>query len=223
VRRGGILRSALAAVLCGAFLLVVRAQDTAEMVERELRKPVMRGGMLFKKYCVLCHGERGDGVARAAKLHREMDLSFRERPAQDYARVIRFGGEAAGLSPYMPPWADELSDEQVRDLLAYVAVLSVPARRGEVIFKTNCILCHGINGDGRGRAAQLFNPPPADLTRSQKGDVYRTRIILLGGAAMGRSAVMPAWKDRLSKTEIADLLEYLHGISVLRNPPWTKR
>lgn len=209
-----------AAVLSGAILLAVcaaafaaLAQDTRESVDEEMSKPMIRGGIVFKNYCVLCHGERGDGVARAAKLYAGINLAIRPRTLGYYNKIVRKGGEAVGASPSMPPWQDELSNEQVGDVLSYLTVLGDPVRRGEVIFKTNCVLCHGLKGDGKGRAAKLYNPPPTDLTRSGKSDEYREKIIRHGGESMRRSSGMPPWQERLSNSEIADLMAYLHRLS----------
>jgi mono/diheme cytochrome c family protein len=114
----------------------------------------------------------------------------------------------------MPPWQDELSEEQTEDVIAYLTIVGDSVRRGEVVYKTNCILCHGIQGDGKGRAASLFHPPPVDLTRSDKDQQYETAIIRLGGLAMGRSTGMPPWEERLTDTEIHDLVEYLRTLLV---------
>jgi cytochrome c553 len=94
-----------------------------------------------------------------------------------------------------------------------LAVISSPVRRGEVVFKTNCVLCHGVRGDGKGRAAALFSPPPADLTHSDKTDEYKRRIIRMGGAALHRSSAMPAWGERLTTHEIEDVVDYLRTIN----------
>ena len=118
----------------------------------------------------------------------------------------------------MPTWDDELSDEQIADVISYLALVTDPVRRGEVVFKTNCILCHGVNGDGKGRASVLFNPPPADLTRSDKNDDYKRMIITSGGAAMGRSEVMPVWSEQLEASEIDDVVAYLRTILVVPPP-----
>jgi len=198
-------------------LPVAPAQDTHEAVDKELSKPLIRGGIVFKNYCVVCHGERGDGVARAAKLYNGLNLSIRPRPSAYYEKIIRKGGEAVAASPSMPPWQDELSDEQIGDVIVFLTVLGDPVRRGEVIFKTNCVLCHGLRADGKGRAAKLYDPPPADLTRSDKKDEYREKIIRFGGEAIGRSSAMPAWGERLTDSEIKDLISYLHTVSVVTN------
>jgi cytochrome c oxidase cbb3-type subunit 3 len=213
------------ALLAGTFVVALAltiplapAQDTHETVDREMSKPLIRGGIVFKSYCVVCHGERGDGIARAAKLYTRVKLAIGPRPTAYYEKIIREGGEAVGASPSMPPWEDELTGEQVGDVLAFLTVLRDPVRRGEVTFKTNCVLCHGVRGNGKGRAAKLYNPPPADLTRSDKPDDYREKIIRLGGEGMRRSSDMPAWQERLTKAEIADLIDYLRTISVVPPP-----
>ncbi len=176
---------------------------------------VQRGGLVYKAYCVLCHGAQGKGGSRMTKLHGDLQLEITKQSPEYYETVIRGGGEAVGQSEFMPTWGDELTDEQVNDVVAYLSLLNDPIRRGDVVFKTNCILCHGIKGDGKGRAAVLFDPPPADLTRSEKNDDYKRMIITLGGAAMGRSSVMPQWGLELDKNEIDDVVDYLRTISIV--------
>ncbi len=207
-------------MLFGMTMPATPSQDTHETVDREMSKPLIRGGIVFKNYCVTCHGDRGDGLARAARLYPGLSLGIKPRPPAYYEKIIRKGGGAVGASLSMPPWQDELSDEQIVDVLTFLTVLADPVRRGEVVFKTNCVLCHGVRGDGRGRAAKLYDPPPANLTLSDKTDEYKEKIIRLGGEAMRRSSAMPAWGDvRLTRAEIADVIAYLRNISVVPHAP----
>jgi cytochrome c oxidase cbb3-type subunit III len=197
----------------GLYLVLLTsmlAQDSRETVNQETSKPRIRGGTVYKTYCVLCHGERGDGIARAVKLGQ--DLSIKSHPIAYYEKIIRQGSHGSGMSGSMPAWQYELSSEQIGDVAAYTAIVNDRVQRGEVVYKTNCILCHGINADGKGRAAALFRPAPADLTHSAKDDAYKLKIIRLGSKAMDRSAGMPAWESRLTAIELQDLIEYLHTI-----------
>jgi len=87
------------------------------------------GAMLFHRYCATCHGEtaRGDGVAAKLFDPRPPDLT-RSKLSEEYKEsIIRLGGREVGRSPGMPPWRDELDDEQIRDLLGYLR--SVKAAR----------------------------------------------------------------------------------------------
>lgn len=211
------LSTGLFAALCFCSVAMLPASsyaDSRKAVKKELSKPVIRGGIVFKNYCTLCHGERADGAARAAKLYGVANLAIKPSDADYYYKIIRGGGSSVGKSEFMPPWEGELSEEQINDVVAYLEISTSDERRGEVVFKTNCILCHGIKANGKGRAAKLYNPPPANLTKSDKNDDYKRMIITMGGAAMGRSEVMPIWGEQLSEQEINDVVAYLRTVLV---------
>ncbi len=87
------------------------------------------------------------------------------------------------------------------------------ASRGGVVFCSPCVTCHGANADGEGRTAHLYKPRPANLRASDKNDAYLTLIIRKGGAALGRSEIMPAWESELSDAQIRDLVSYLRSIN----------
>jgi cytochrome c oxidase cbb3-type subunit 3 len=196
-----------------AGVLPAYAADSPEDLAKSKNKPAIRGGIVFRAYCILCHGERADGKARASKLYGMVDLNLNN--GRDYIeKIIRYGGKAVGRSESMPTWQEELSEEQINDVVEYVAIVKNQVSRGEVVYKTNCILCHGVKADGKGRAAVLFDPPPANLTLSDKNDEYKKTIITLGGKAMGRSDVMPVWGDQISEQQIDDVVAYLRTILV---------
>ncbi len=90
--------------------------------------------------------------------------------------------------------------------------------RGSIVYKTYCILCHGVKADGSGRAAGNYNPRPANLTISAATDSYKEAIIRKGGAAMGRSEFMPPWGLELSDEQIKDVVFYLGVINVNNLP-----
>jgi mono/diheme cytochrome c family protein len=85
--------------------------------------------------------------------------------------------------------------------------------RGGLVFANYCVTCHGINADGNGRAARLYNPKPANLRMSDKNDAYMGLIVRKGGAALGRSEFMPTWEAELTSEQISDLVAYLRSIN----------
>ena len=85
--------------------------------------------------------------------------------------------------------------------------------RGRIVFQTFCILCHGADGEGDGRAAKIHNPKPANLTLSFLSDDQKELIIRDGGASVGRSAVMPAWGEHLTDEQISDVIAFLRKIN----------
>jgi mono/diheme cytochrome c family protein len=90
--------------------------------------------------------------------------------------------------------------------------------RGGLVFANYCVTCHGINADGNGRAARLYNPRPANLRTSDKNDAYYGLIIRKGGGAIGRSEFMPTWEAELTEEQIRDLVAYLRSINTAGRP-----
>ena len=88
--------------------------------------------------------------------------------------------------------------------------------RGSLVFFNYCVTCHGPNADGRGRAARLYNPPPANLRSSDKNEAYMRLIVRTGGKAMARSEFMPAWGEELTDEQIGDVVTYLQSINAFR-------
>jgi cytochrome c oxidase cbb3-type subunit 3 len=190
--------------------------DALEEVRSAYKQSQVRGALVYKNYCVVCHGEIGDGRARGAKLYGADKLVIKQNSDKYYETIVRLGGEETGKSPFMPVWKDELTEEQIGDVVDYLHVISDPVGRGQAVFNANCILCHGIRGDGKGRASVLYNPPPSDLTRSNKNRDYKKMIITFGGTALGRSQVMPKWGEQLSEQQIQDVVDYLDTLKATR-------
>lgn len=95
----------------------------------------------------------------------------------------------------------------------YVRAGDTAAARGSLIFSKYCALCHGSSGAGDGRAASLQKVRPADLTASTRPRSYKLQIVTRGGAEMGRSESMPAWRDVLTEAEIQDVVRYVQTLN----------
>jgi cytochrome c553 len=83
---------------------------------------VIRGRLVFQNYCILCHGKEGKGDGRAARLHtpRPFNLTQSVAPRDYISQVIRKGGEAMSRGKGMPPWGEQLTDEQINDTLNFL-------------------------------------------------------------------------------------------------------
>ena len=88
--------------------------------------------------------------------------------------------------------------------------------RGSVVFFNYCVTCHGLNADGRRRAAKLYDPPPANLRTSDKNAEYMRLIVRMGGRALARSEYMPPWGQELTEEQIGDVTAYLQSINTRR-------
>lgn len=89
---------------------------------------ILRGSIVYGNYCVLCHGAAGKGDGRAARLHnpKPFDLTKSQVPPEYLRLIITKGGEAVGRYKGMPPWGEQLTDEQLQDLINYLPTLRTP-------------------------------------------------------------------------------------------------
>jgi len=83
---------------------------------------VQRGSIVYSHYCSLCHGSNADGEGRAAASHNPRPSNLRKSMMPDVykALIISKGGKAIGRSEFMPPWGEELTDEQIKDVVNYL-------------------------------------------------------------------------------------------------------
>lgn len=81
--------------------------------------------------------------------------------------------------------------------------------RPDLIYHNYCSVCHGDRGDGRSRARNSLNPPPADFTAPQARETFtRPRMIL--ALQYGRpGTAMTAWTTQLSQKEIEAVVDYI--------------
>ena len=76
------------------------------------------------------------------------------------------------------------------------------------MFKSRCAVCHGEQGNGNGPGAAALNPKPRDYTNKEwqakvTDDQIRS-VILMGGAAVGKSPIMPASPDLQAKEDVVN-------------------
>ena len=83
---------------------------------------MLRGDIVFNNYCALCHGVNADGKGRASRIYNPKPANLRKSMKNDAYKemIIRKGGKAMERSTFMPPWGDELTDEQITDVVFYL-------------------------------------------------------------------------------------------------------
>ncbi len=85
-----------------------------------------------------------------------------------------------------------------------------PGAEAAQIFATRCTPCHGATGSGDGAAAAALNPHPRNFHdetwQASVTDAHIDRIIQLGGAAVGKSAAMPANPDLVGRDAVVAAL-----------------
>lgn len=78
------------------------------------------------------------------------------------------------------------------------------------VFSTRCVTCHGPEGAGNGPGAAALDPKPRNFQDPQwqasVSDEQIHKIILYGGAAVGKSPMMPGNPDLIGKPAVVDAL-----------------
>jgi len=119
------------------------------------------------------------------------------RPRNIYATALLLLGAVLVLP--LHAFAEEISDAAMSE-----------ARR---IYQGRCVACHGETGKGDGSLSASFDPRPRDLTsngwQESVTDEYIEKILLQGGAAVGKSMMMPGNPDLKSKPEVLRALRVI--------------
>lgn len=83
-------------------------------------------------------------------------------------------------------------------------------------YKTYCVECHGMQGNGKGVNIRDMSVQPRDHTdakaMSARSDDTLFKVIKEGGLSIDKSVLMPPWGDTLSDDEIRDMVQYLRTL-----------
>lgn len=87
---------------------------------------------------------------------------------------------------------------------------SVGEQKAKDLFQSLCSTCHGSSGHGDGPGAAAINPKPrsfADVAwQDSVTDEHIQKVIVFGGAAVGKSPFMPAQPDLKGQKDVLDAL-----------------
>jgi mono/diheme cytochrome c family protein len=95
----------------------------------DLRGDAKAGAPIHAETCAECHGH--DGKAEVIVMH--MDEPPRDQTDVEYMTTLNDmflylaickGGDAVGRSLIMPGWGDVLTDQEIRDLVAWIRTFS---------------------------------------------------------------------------------------------------
>lgn len=115
-----------------------------------------------------------------------------QAPAGAATEVVPSGGSAAGKGGGAVA-ADPEAETEARYL-----------------FESTCAICHGATGHGDGTAAANLNPKPRNYSdkawQASVTDDDLRNIILKGGAAVGKSPMMPGQAQLKDKPAVVDAL-----------------
>lgn len=100
-------------------------------------------------------------------------------------------------------------------LCAWVPVVNAKETAADN-YKTYCMQCHGVTGNGKGVNIRDMSVQPRDHTdakdMSARSDAELFKAIKEGGLSINKSVLMPGWGDVLTDEEINDLVLHLRAL-----------
>lgn len=169
----------------------------------------------YAENCAPCHGQTGAGDGPVAAQLPAPPPKFNDpatvwsRSPAEYFHIVKYGR----IQKLMPPWGNQLSDDEIWQVLYYAWSLhtnQVTVEAGQQRYAASCANCHGDTGKGDGAQAP---PDLADLSDSASM-MIRTQAELDGNWRSAHGDVGGEWApaDRLA------VLDYVRTFSYI--PPW---
>ena len=205
-----------------AMLAKVETADYAQIAKDPKMMEFVRsvGKGLFGDNCAACHGRGGQGVIGLYPNLTDDDWLWGGAMGKIHETLVQ------GRNGFMPAFGLVLKPEQLDDVAQYVLTLSNEAQPGEASARGKdifhgavggCYYCHGADAKGipSQGAANLTDKIwaivniPALKTPPEKLAALKTFIT----NGVNNNRVMPAWKDRLSPTDVKLLAVYVHQLS----------
>lgn len=174
------------------------------------------GAEVYKKHCVVCHGEKGDGNTRAVTGMNPKPVDFTlPKSASELTRDRMIEGVAEGKpGTTMVAWKESLSAKEIEAVVDYIresfmrpsAGADTP---GKTIFTQNCAVCHGEEGNGKSRASGGLMKKPRDFTsETVRKELTREQMIFSATYGVPNSP-MVGFKGRLTEKEIETVVDYI--------------
>jgi cytochrome c553 len=205
---GGLL---IGAVAIGAAGVLVAAEPK--------QVDLARGQQIAAEVCAACHGADGNSTgvtnpklaAQHAGYTKKQLVEFRAEP----------GKPAVRPNPIMTPFANQLSEQDMRDVAAFYAAQTLKpsvardkdlVELGQRIYRggiprknvPSCAGCHGPSGSGI----------PAQYPRlgGQFAEYTEAQLVAFRGGGRHNSVQMTMIADRMSDREIRAVSDYIAGL-----------
>lgn len=175
------------------------------------------GQSLYAQNCAPCHGELGMGdgptvpdLPGPPTAFADPEAIWNLTPAQLF-HTTKFGR----LEKLMPPWRNEMDDNQIWQAVAYAWSLhtnEADTTAGAELYAQSCAACHGAQGAGDGPEATADLASLADLSLV----ISKSQADWLAGWQSAHGEIGAEW----SADQQRNVLEYIRTFSYV--PPWEK-
>ena len=211
-------------------LLLIIVAIIASFQKNEDKESIANGQRLYNQLCLNCHGETGagEGALIGTSINNQHFLSTFSN--SDIKSMIENGRVAAMMPAYL-----ELKEEEKEDLVSFIRswqskplTLNAPssiegnAGKGNALYTSNCMTCHGKTGSGFATAAAAIGNPDTLKQLSDK-QIWLTIAYGREGTRMGPSLKGEDGVKQLEEQEISDIVIYIRNeLTKQYNPSETR-
>lgn len=189
------------------------------------------GKTVYAEFCVVCHGERGDGNTRLRRGLTTPPRDFttattrRELSRERMINSVMHGRPGTAMLAF----DTRLSEEEIAAVVDHIRATFMTGAAtketrppkmvlGEQLYVRNCAVCHGDKGNGAMWTQSSLNPSPRDFTASAaREELSRERMIT--SVTYGRpGTAMMSFRKRLSPGEIETVVDYIRASFFMKGP-----
>jgi len=228
VRRIDVLRYA-------TLLLLVCSWNTVTAGQHDPKsdKVSRKGADIYRHYCSVCHGDRGDGKSRARGSFATPPRDYTTpKSAQELTRKRMINSVTNGRpGTAMISWRTELTEVEIAAVVDYIRTTfmrlddvetkrpkpsdKLLASRGGVLYMQACAMCHGETGK-RVISGRMQPPPTNFILPISATQLTRERMIT--SITNGRSGTaMKAYGSEYSKADIEAMADFIRAAFMTKN------
>ena len=211
-------------ILIGSYILIIIGIivciNNSHLFEGNSSKAVTAGEKLYKKNCLVCHGEtgRGEGANAGTAINSQKFLS--SVSDKDLYNYVKYGREGTGMPAYGP----RLSEKELTNLVALMRdwqteemkfdvpkTIAGDLERGKTQYNLYCLNCHGEAGAGKLKmGTALANPQYLKYTSDKQiwiSTAYGREETRMGPSLKGLEGAR-----QLKKEDITDIVTYIRSL-----------
>lgn len=214
--------------LCYAVILLLLCGWNAALAGQggsKSNKAALSPADIYRLYCSVCHGDKGDGQSRARYSFAVPPRDFTSpEAAMEFTRERMITSVTYGRpGTAMTAWRTELTPAQIESVVDHIrtkfmrqgsgtAPGAAPsskllASRGGVLYMQACSMCHGDTG--KRMTSGRMQPPPTDFTLPKAASEL-TRKRMIASITNGRTGtLMRGYGEEYSQSDIAAMADFI--------------
>ncbi|MDR7075087.1 cytochrome c oxidase cbb3-type subunit 3 [Neobacillus niacini] len=213
-------------ILYGLYILIIIGiivcLINSDIFNKKESEAIFAGEKVYKKQCLICHGETGKGEGPNAGTAINNQNYLNTVSNKDIYNSIKYGRNGTG----MPAYEERISENDLKNLVAFIRdwqteeikfdvpkVIAGDPVAGEKLYNLKCLNCHGEAGVGKLKMGPAISNSEYLKYTSDK-QIWISAAYGRENTSMGPSLKGLDGVRQLKKEEITDIVSYLRSVKV---------